>query len=574
MRKVVLGAIGLSLLLTPWLISNAFLLLILQTAAISYIAALGLNLVLGFAGQVSIGHAALMGIGGYTTALLTTRLGVPFPLDLLAGGILAGIAGAMLGVPSLRLSGAYLAMATIGFNLIWQKMAINWVSFTGGADGIPGIPFPSFGPVTVDLRTNWYLVIATALVLLWTARNFTSSRYGRALLALKHDEAMAAAMGVNIFKAKLLTFSMSAVYAGFAGSLLARLNHHVSPSGFGLDTSLELTLIAVLAGPTSLTLPAVTSLFVTALPYLPELQELQDYRLIPYGAVLLAVVTLAPRGLQSLLSPVFNGFSRGSAEAPSARPAAFQIEGLAKRFGGIQALKGVDLCLKPGSLTALIGLNGSGKTTLVNLATGLDRPDRGKIYLDGRDITTTPVHRRAELGILRTFQTPRLIPELSVLDNVLLGYHATMVAPAWSIILGTRRALQEEGRARLLAQAAALEVGLTAEQLGRDISSLTQKDVRLLELARALAAQPSVLMLDEPTAGLNAQEARHVEHLLASLRNRGIAVLLVEHRLQMVMNIADHVVVLHEGRIIASGEAHKVRSQPEVLAAYLGSDID
>jgi branched-chain amino acid transport system permease protein len=570
--KIVTLALALLVLLFPWAVDNPFLLIMAQTACIFYVAVLGLNLVMGMGGQVSIGHAALMGTGAYTSALLTTRFGVPFPIDLLVAGALSGTMGILLGIPSLRLSGAYLAMATIGFNLVWQKLAINWTSFTGGADGIPGIPFPNLGPVAMDVHLYWYPVLATVLVLLWMARNFATSRYGRALLALKHDEAMAAAMGVNIFKAKLLTFAMSAVYAGMAGALLARLNHHVSPWAFGLDTSLELTLMAVLAGPTSLYWPLATTLFITALPHVPIVQQLQDYRLLAYGAILLASVTVFPQGLQGLVR-ARTGSGLGGREAePNIVPAQLVATGLVKSFGGIRALASVDLELRPSTITALIGPNGSGKTTLVNLLTGLLRADDGKIQLGERNIIGMPPHRRAEMGILRTFQTPRLISELSVLDNIMLGCHARMRAPAWSIFLGTKRSQFEEVQARAMALGAAREVGLSVDRLPHGIETLSQAEVRLLELARAVAGQPSILLLDEPASGLATDEATRMAHLLLSWRDQGMAILLIEHRMEMVMRTCDTVVVLHEGRVIAEGSPAQIGQSPKVVAAYMGEE--
>ncbi len=570
--RAVAGAAGLVLLALPWIVDNPFLLLILEAAAIAYIAVLGLNLVMGLGGQVSLGHAALMGMGAYATALLSTRIGIPFPLDLLAAGAISGAAGVLLGIPALRLSGAYLAMATVGFNLVWQKLALNWISLTGGADGIPGIPFPALGPVAVDLRLYWYTIVITAMVLLWMAGNFSKSRFGRALLALKHDETMAASMGVNIFKAKLLTFSMSAVYAGLAGSLLARLNHHVSPSAFGLDTSLELTLMAVLAGPTSLLWPAATALFITALPHLPLVQELQDYRLLAYGLILLASVTLFPKGLQGLARTRKGALFPTRAVHPAVRPANLSATGLSKRFGGIRALDGVSLGLESGTITGLIGPNGSGKTTLVNLVSGLLTPEAGRITLDGEDITHVPAHRRAELGLLRTFQTPRLVSELTVLQNIMLGCHARMRAPAWSILLGTRRARDEEDLALAVALASAQQVGLPPDRLLQGVDGLSQREVRLLELARAVAGQPSVLLLDEPTAGLSPQEAGQVAELLSLWRQSKAAILLIEHRMDIVMNTCDRVVVLHEGQVIAEGEPADVSRSARVVAAYMGDD--
>ncbi|MBI4493974.1 MAG: ATP-binding cassette domain-containing protein [Chloroflexi bacterium] len=584
--------------LAPLVVDNQFYLLLLELAGIFYIAALGLNLVLGYAGQVSLGHAALFGVGAYASAILTLKLGQPFVVGLVAAAASAAVAGLLLGIPSLRMAGPYLAMATMAFNLIVQKLLVNWTELTGGPDGLPGIPPAALGPLVFDRRTHLYLVLAVALLAYLLTRNLIASRYGRGWMALRDDETAAACTGVDLYGNKLLAFALSAVYAGLAGSLFAHLYRHISPSSFGLEASIDLLLVVILGGMGTVGWPLVGALLLTALPQLPALQALQDVRPLVYGAILLLAVLAFRRGLAGLFRDAETAQTRrrGDAEtrrtdgggvsprpsiSASPRPrvpasrtprvpaSGLELRGVSKRFGGMQALDGVDLVVRAGTIHGLIGPNGSGKTTLVNVVTGLLRPDGGRVHFGRQDVTGLPPHRIATLGIARTFQNIRLFAELPVLDNVLVGAHTWLRPSLPGALLGlpgARRA-EAEARAAALALCASLGLGEVLEALP---SSLAHGWQRRVELARALALRPRLVLLDEPAAGLAQEEVAELRQVILGLRDQGVTVLLIEHRMELVMDVCDVVTVLDNGRAIAEGPPAAVQSDARVVEAYLG----
>lgn len=579
--RLVWPAALLALLVAPWLIDNPFALLLLSATGVTFLAALGLDLVMGFAGQVSLGHAALLGVGAYTSAILTLKLGLPFAAGFLAAGLASGLVGLLLGIPSLRLAGPYLAMATMAFNLVVQRLLINWSELTGGPDGLPGLPPAAIGPVVFDRRTSLYLIAAVALGGLLIARNLARSRHGRALLAMRENELAASCLGVNLYRAKLLAFACSAVYAGFAGSLFAHLYGFISPISFGLETSLELLLAVLLGGPGTLTWPLAGALVVTVLPQLPALQSLQDFRLFAYGAILLASVIVMRRGFAGLVPTRHRpGGARVTAAdgapplgplalPPTAETPLLVLRGVRRRFGGVVALDGLDLAVVAGTVHGLIGPNGSGKTTALNVISGVYRPDAGEVLLDGRPVGGLSPNRLAKLGVARTFQNLRLFGELTVLENVQVGQHRWHRPPLLASLLGLPAARAQEAAAARAAALLAAWLGL-GDVLHQPALDLPHGRQRRLELARALAARPRLLLLDEPAAGLSGTEIAELRTLIEQARAAGTTVLLVEHHLELVLDLCDRVTVLDRGRVIAEGPPAAVRADPRVAEAYLG----
>jgi ABC-type branched-subunit amino acid transport system ATPase component len=400
---------------------------------------------------------------------------------------------------------------------------------------------------------------------------------------VRDDELAAAALGVDLYRAKLLVFALSAVLAGFAGSLYAHVFRHVSPISFGIEASLEYLLAVILAGPGTLIWPLAGATFVTALPQLPALQSLQDLRVLVYGGLLLGAVLLLPRGLGGLVAagarprPVEQEaeaveLPRPRLPAPAGGPL-LELTGVTCRFGGVVALEQVDLVVQAGTIHGLIGPNGSGKTTAVNVVSGVLQPDGGCVRLDGRQVAGLAPHRLAELGAVRTFQNLRLFGELSVLDNIRVGLHTVLRASIPSVLLGLPAARRVERESSEQAAALGMRLGL-GRQLKRPAGDLPHGLQRRLERARALAARPTLLLLDEPAAGLSQAELAELQAILGQAREAGVTIVLIEHHLDLVLELCDTVTVLDRGRVIATGRPDDVRRDPSVLAAYLGRPAD
>lgn len=618
----------------PWLISNQFYLLLLELVGVGAIVVLGLNLVLGYAGQVSLGHAALFGVGAYAAALLALRFDAPFPVGAVGAIAAAASVGVLLGVPSLRLSGAYLAMATMAFNLIAQRLAVNLVDLTGGPDGLTAIPPARLGPIVLDRRMHWYLILACGVGVYWLSANVIASRWGRALLAVREDELAAGASGVPVYRTKLTVFAVSAAFAGLGGALFAHLYRYVSPISFGLEASIEFLLAVLIGGPGRLVWPVVGVAIVTVVPQLPVLQRLQDYRLLVYGGLLLASVVVFRDGIggwvarskvkgagqvgqvgqgghvgqvvreteSEHLPPALGegaGWSAGARTAYSGTRGpvrvdaewlaelvgrrgdahgeggtvatdALELVAVGKRFGGVWALSDVSLTVEQGSVHGLIGPNGSGKTTAINVASGLIRPDSGVARLGGRDVTGWPAHRLAQAGVARTFQTVRLFGGLTVLENVMIGGQRHLGAPLAACMLHVPAERAAESEARQAATNLASALGLSGH-LDIRADSLPAGLQRRVELARALALKPGLLLLDEPAAGLGEEELEELAVVVRTVGRAGVAILLVEHHVNFVVSTCDRLTALVHGRVLVTGEPSAVIADPHVLEAYLGS---
>ncbi len=569
------------------------------------IACLGLNIVLGYAGQLSLAQAAFWGVGAYTSALLTTRLGLPVWPSMICAFLVAGLFGVLLGIPTLKLSGHYLAMATIGFGIILQIILINAIGLTGGSDGITGIPSPRIGPIVFkDPGTFFYPAALCLVFFTWAAIRLKRSRMGRALLAIRGNEMAAETTGIDTTMCKITAFALSAAYAGFGGALFAHSgSHYISPDTFSFDQSVIFLAMAVLGGNGS----AVGAIVgATLLALVPEvLRFLQRYYLMVYGAGIVAIIVFMPGGIASLaatlplmqrlrasrktpvpgllsearLFPQEDAASRLPALAEDVLPPGvppretlLAVTGLSKCFGGLTAVDGVDMRIQRGEIRALIGPNGSGKTTILNMLSGLYAPSAGVISMDGMIITGRRPHVITARGMARTFQNIRLFGELTTLDNVLIGQHCSMKAGLLGSIFQPRSQRAEETRVREKALEILDFVGLGGAALSQ-AGSLPYGRQRLLELARALASDPKLLLLDEPAAGLNPPETAGLVELLFETRARGVTILLVEHDMSLVMNVSDRITVLNFGRKIAEGTTEAIERNQEVIDAYLGTEV-
>jgi len=601
-KPLILAILAIGVLALPWGVRSNYWLNLVNLAISFSIACLGLNIVLGYAGQLSLAQAAFWGVGAYTSAVLTTRLGIPVWGGMIAAFLVAAFVGVLVGIPTLKLSGHYLAMATIGLGIIVQLILINVTWLTNGADGISNLPSPAIGDFELDGPNTFFYVAAVSLILLtWASIRLKNSRVGRAFRAIQGNEMAAETCGVDSTRFKILAFALSAAYAGFGGSLFAHSGaHYISPDTFSFDQSVVLVAMTVLGGNGSAIGAVLGAILLTLLP--EELRFLKGCYMMVYAAGIIMMMVFMPGGIAGTVRalPVSRRlrawWNNGSAVAlqPAAcaegcqmtanwfpPPAAFgtasgdasllAVKGLTKHFGGVNAVDGVDLQVRRGEIHALIGPNGSGKTTILNMLSGLYVPTDGEIVLDGRPITGFKPNEIAAHGMARTFQNIRLFSELSVLENVLIGQHSRSRSGWLSGIFCPPSQKAEEAAIRRKALATLDFIGFRGKELD-EAKSLPYGQQRLLELARALVSEPKLLLLDEPAAGLNPAETQELVDVLFRICDLGITILLVEHDMSLVMNVSDHITVLNFGRKIAEGSAEAVEKNQEVIDAYLGTE--
>jgi branched-chain amino acid transport system permease protein len=533
--------------------------------AVTYgIAVAGLVVVLGYCGQISLAQAAFFGLGAYGTALGIVDYHLPVPLAFLLGIAVAGFFGLVLGVASLRLGGHYLAMVTISFQVILTLVLTNWISLTHGPDGVTGITRPAALSSGHNYLSLCLVAMVCATLYAWRLK---TSRLGRAMQAVRDNEIAAGTCGIDIFATKVIAFGLSAVLGGVGGGLFAGAFAYISPDQFSFAESVVLLTMALLGGVQS---PFGALVGTALLVMLPEwLRFLQRVYLAVYGGAVILIMVFLPDGLWGLVAKRFHRVrSIEGAVAPlpllsqtggATEEVVLRTQGLAKHFGGLRALDGVDIAVRRGTVHALIGPNGSGKSTCINVLTGLYRPTAGRIEFLGRDITGFAPHRRTRAGLARTFQNIRVFRGMTVLENVMVGAERP----------GNDVALQP-GPVVERALAALEFVGHRQDAL-RPVGELSYGHQRHVEIARALAGNPDVLLLDEPAAGLNMTEKGELGDLLRRLKGHGLTILIVDHDMHLIEGVADHITVLNFGRRIADGLPQRVLREPDVIAAYLGA---
>ena len=569
----------------PALLINEFYLKIIFTAGMYYIAAAGLNVLVGWSGQKSLGHAGLFAAGAYTAALLTAQAGWNPWAALVASAFVAAAFGVLIAFPSLRVKGPSLAMVTIGFGIVVEKIVTEWQVPFGGQAGIYGVVPPSFAGTILGIREWVWLISAFAFVTHFLIANLLRGKYGRAFLAVQASEVAAESVGVDVYRFKVLAFVISAVTCGLAGAFMAQQNQYINSDFISFRLSIFLLLIVLFGGP-SIWGPALGAITLTLLDaFLARWPELQHFT---YGALLLFALYAMPQGLagaiQGLLrrlqkTPVLMRSDIATQPVWACKHSAFKdptqvvlaARGLYKAYGGVVPVNQVDLVLRSGHIHSLIGPNGAGKTTLLNILSGVVKPDQGSVEIFGQDVTRMRSSDVCRLGIGRTFQNLKLFSHMSVLENVLVGLHPHLSCGFWTSLFRFPVAAKEEFQARREAQSLLSFLGLLerAEELA---GSLPYGLQRRLEIARALATHPKLLLLDEPAAGLNPQETHDLIEVIQKIANQGITVLLIEHHMDLVMAVSDHVVVLDHGEKIAEGTPRSVQVNPAVIKAYLGEE--
>jgi len=576
-RLATLVVLGVAVLL-PFALRGEYALLVATQLLVFYLVVLGLNLLTGYGGQTSIGHGALVAVGAYVAALGMVDHGLSFWVALPLAMVGTGLAGALMALPTFRLSTWYFALITLGFARVISGLLVELEPITHGFSGVIGVPMPRVGSYEFSGRAFYWLVLALAFAAYLVTGNLIASRYGRALMALRDNPLAGIGAGISLGRLKIMAFVYSAMLAGAGGAMFAVQKTVITPEDFTTDLSIFFLLVVVLGGLGRKHGPLIGALAFFLLPEL--LTDLQKWRMLIYGAGLLLLTVYAPDGIAGALEAVRDRFWRQRRPAPptavtAAAPlpqltgADLVVEGVAKSFGGVTAVADLSLAVPAGSVHAVVGPNGSGKTTLLNLITGFYPVDQGRILVAGDNVVGRGATAIARNGVRRTFQTPKLIAGLSVIENVMLGAYTAEAATMAEIALALPRARREaiERRAEAMSYLRFVGLDVRADDPAGEIPHGQQ---RLIEIARALVGRPSLLLLDEPAAGLSLAELDGLCDLIKAIAGLGTTVVIVEHHLDLVANLAQSVTVLDRGRLLAAGTPDTVFNHPDVVAAYMG----
>ena len=550
---------------------DGYILNILMQATTFAIAVFGLSVVLGLCGQINLAQAAFFGFGAYAVGIGTTDYHLSYWLCLAGGCAMALAAGAALGMSTLRLGGHYLAMVTISFQQIVTLIMINAIWLTHGPDGVSNIGRPGLFQSSQSYLAFCVGMLALVGYFVW---HLPDTRLGRAMRAVRDNELAAGVAGIDVFRTKIYAFAISAVLGGLAGGLFAGGFAYVSPDQFSFAESVQFLTMSLLGGVASPIGSAIgTGLLILIPEWLRFLKAVPGLYLAIYGLSVILIIRYMPDGIWGFFNAATARW-RAKAKVHGAGPAlqlepatvggdmVLEVTGLSKYFGGLKAVDGVDIQVRRGGVHALIGPNGSGKTTTLNVLSGLYQATAGRIVLDGTDVTHLPPHLRAAAGLGRTFQNIRLFRSMTALENVVIGAER----PGNTLVgVGSDAALIQ----RAMSALSFVGLGGRANEL---ISSFSYGHQRLIEIARALAANPTLLLLDEPAAGLNSTEKLELHELLKRIAAQGLTILIIDHDMTLVSEAAQHITVLNFGRRIADGESMAVLRHPDVVSAYLGTD--
>ncbi|WP_338617039.1 branched-chain amino acid ABC transporter ATP-binding protein/permease [Achromobacter sp. E1] len=548
---------------------NGYYVFVLGNVALLALAGIGLNVLLGLTGQMSFGHAGFYAIGAYTVAILTGQAGWSFWLAWPAAALVCAAFGLLLAVPALRVKGPYLAMITIAFGFIVEHALIEGGALTGGQNGLMGIVQPAIGSLGGDRGVAMLAIVAVFAALIGYAL-LSRGTWGAAMRAVKDSETASESIGINPLAVKAVAFMVSAAVVGLAGGLYAPLTGMITPHNFNFMQSILFVLAVTIGGAGSLAGPLLGAVVVGLLPEM--LSSLEEYRLLFFGAFLLVVLWAAPEGAAGLLARWRRrAQTQGLAPRHGAMPTSararrtLHADALTMTFGGVRAVQAVSFTVPPGAVTALIGPNGAGKSTVINMLSGYYQPTSGNVKLGDAPLAALAAHRVARSGIARTYQTSQLFDTLSVEDNVALG----MLRGRLGGLLASHRYLAADVRERARALLA-----FCGYEGALDIAAadLPHVDRRLVEIARALATDADVLLMDEPAAGLSREDKTRLAGLLRRIADAGAGVLLVEHDMTLVMGVSDHIVAIDAGRELAQGSVAEIQQSPEVRQAYLGDE--
>lgn len=583
-RLVASLAAALALILMPF-VAGTFTVTLMNYIGVYAVAVLGLVILTGIGGLTSFGQASFVGIGAYTSAWLTATQGFSPWLGLLVACVITGGSAFVIGGVTLRLKGHFLPLSTIAWGIAIFYLFGN-LEALGRFGGLSGVPPIALGPVSFASNgAMYYLIWITLGVCMLLCSNLLRAREGRAIRSLRGGKQMSESLGINTFRIRLVTFVIAALLAAISGWLYAHMSRFVSPAPFDVRASIEYLFMAIAGGQGYIVGAVVGAAAITlAKNYLQDIlpaftQHSEQMEVVVFSVLFIVLLHHARGGIVSL---VRRWLPRRKPPLPAAAPdmerrempkagtPLLEVEGLTKRFGGLVAVNNMDFSIRAGEILALIGPNGAGKSTMFNLIAGALHADEGKITLFNQDISKAPSRRIAALGLARTFQHVKLRPNMSLIDNVVLGTYQRTKAGFVSGALALDRNEERIAYHEAYRQLKRVGLGDNPHELAGNLSLGAQ---RILEVARALAADPALLILDEPAAGLRRMEKQALAELLRALRAEGVTILLVEHDMEFVMNLVDRMVVMVFGSKLTEGVPAEVRASSQVQEAYLGGVV-
>lgn len=571
------------------LVAGSYYLRLVSLIFIYIILAIGYNISAGFSGITSFAFAAHFGVGAYVSAVAITAYNLPFFVGLILGALAAAVVGLLVSLPASKVKHHYLALISIGLLEMAHRVFNEWTWFTGGSQGLFVSSWTIFG-FSLDTLQKYYFILLLVVICIVIQRNIVKSRWGRDLIAMTDNEIAAAGVGINLSKYRIIGYFFSSLLAGLAGGVYASYSGYLSPDTFSFQFTVFILLMVVLGGQGTLSGPIIGAIIATLIPEL--FNAAPDLKQIVYGALLVVIPQVLPAGIAGTIKKHFREIDDNQYIMEKRDKKAFEIKqnvnsvgtnsdsddilvikDLTKKFGGHTAVENLSMTIKRGTVHSLIGPNGAGKTTTLNMITGVDKPSAGMVIFKDKDITGKSIVDLVRQGVSRTFQHVRLFNNLSVVENVAMGGRLFYSYSLTDTMLRTRKMRNEERKSFYEAMDY-LDLIDLGHQANNEPESLSAGQQKLLELARALSMKPELLVLDEPCAGLSDTETMEFSKLLNKVREAGVTVLMIEHHMDLVMEISDYITVLDYGKKIAEGDPASVNSNPVVRNAYLGEGAE